>query len=256
MSETFAQCPKCGHKPPQPLPANAACPACGIYMFKWVQASRAPAKIEADDDRELRDDEEGGFIASLFQPLEKMDEISFYGRCIVLALLAVWSWFLFGYDYRDGEIGGSFMHNILLPIHEAGHMLFRPFGEFLMILGGSLFQLALPFGIGVAFILKNRDNFGAAIGLWWASASLVDLSPYIYDALHPQLTLLGGGTGADDGPHDWIYLLITLGQIDNAQRWGSFVHACGGLLMVAALTWGMTILLRQRTRLGDSMENR
>ena len=199
--------------------------------------------------------EEDGFFAALFQPLEKMDAMTFYGRCIVLALVAIWSWFLFGYDYRDGEITSSFMHNILLPIHEAGHVLFRPFGEFMMVLGGSLFQLIFPLGIGVAFILKNRDNFGAAICLWWASVSLVDLSPYIYDALHPQLTLVGGGTGAEDGPHDWMYLLITLRQIDNAQRWGAAAHVCGGLLMLAALIWGATILWRQRKLLDSQIED-
>ena len=247
MTDTCSQCPKCGYKPPQPLPSSAACPACGIYFFKWAQPSRATFLSEADD--EPFTSEDGSFIAALFQPLEKMDAMTFYGRCAALALLAVWSWFLFGYDYRDGEIGASFMHDILLPIHEAGHVLFRPFGEFMMILGGSLFQLALPFGIGIAFIVKNRDNFGAAIGLWWAGVSLVDLSPYIYDALHPQLTLIGGGTGANDGPHDWIYLLIKLGQIDNAQRWGAFVHACGGLLMLSGLVWGTTLLWRQRKQM-------
>jgi len=244
VTDTYSQCPKCGHHLPQPLPASAACPVCGIYFFKWVQPARAPVLPEADDEPCTSEDD--GFIAALFQPLEQMDAMTFYGRCIALALLAIWSWFLFGYDYRDGEIGTSFMHNILLPIHEAGHVLFGPFGEFMMILGGSFFQLALPFAIGIAFIVKNRDNFGAAIGLWWASVSLVDLSPYIYDALHPQLTLIGGGTGANDGPHDWIYLLIKLGQIDNAQRWGAFVHACGGLLMLLALVWGAALLWRQR----------
>lgn len=171
--------------------------------------------------------------------------MTFYGRCVALILLAAWSWFLYGYDYRYGEINMSFMHDILLPIHEAGHVLFRPFGEFMMVLGGSLFQLMLPFGISAAFIVKNRDNFGAAIGLWWASVSLIDLSPYIYDALHPQLTLIGGRTGAD-GPHDWIYLLLELGQLANAQRWGMLIHACGGLLMLLALAWAATILWRQR----------
>lgn len=250
MSEFYTQCPKCGHKLPQQLPASAACPACGIYFFKWILPSRTPVITEADD--ESLDSGGDGFFASLFQPLERMDETTFYGRCIALVLLAIWSWFLFGYNYRDGEFFTSFMHNILLPIHEAGHVLFRPFGEFMMVLGGSLFQLLFPLGIGVAFIVKNRDNFGASVGLWWASVSLVDLSPYIYDALHPQLTLVGGGTGANDGPHDWIYLLIRLGQIDNAQRWGSFAHVCGGLLMAAALVWGITILLRQRTQLGSN----
>lgn len=250
MPEFYSQCPKCGHKPPQPLPANAACPACGIFFFKWVQPLRAPVVSEAE--HEMLSCEDDGFIASLFQPLENMDEMTFYGRCAALVLLAIWSWFLFGYDYRDAEFFSSFMHNILLPIHEAGHVLFRPFGEFMMVLGGSLFQLAFPLGISVAFVVKNRDNFGAAIGLWWASISLVDLSPYIYDALHPQLVLIGGLTGAEDGPHDWIYLLVRLGQLANAQRWGSFAHMCGGLLMMAALAWGITILLRQRTLLGKS----
>lgn len=245
MTDTCSQCPKCGHKPPQPLPVSASCPACGVYFFKWLKPSHAPVLQEVDD--EPFASEEDGFIAALLQPLEKMDVMTFYGRCIVFVLLVIWSWFLFRYDYRDGEIGTSFMHNILLPIHEAGHVLFMPLGEFMMILGGSLFQLVLPFGICVAFIAKKRDNFGAAIGLWWASISLLDLSPYIYDALHPQLTLIGGGTGANDGPHDWIYLLIKLGQIGNAQRWGAFAHLCGGLFMLAALVWGAIILWRQRS---------
>lgn len=244
MTVTYTQCPKCGNKLPQPLPASASCPACGIYFFKWAQPPVTPCSINTDD--EQPEDDGDGFIASLLQPLEKMDGITFYGRSIALVLLAIWSLFLFRYDFRNGEIGGSFMHNILLPIHEAGHVLFSPFGEFMMILGGSLFQIALPLAIGIAFILKNRDNFAAAVCLWWGSVSLVDLSPYIYDALHPQLTLLGGGTGANDGPHDWIYLLIMLGQIDNAQRWGAFAHTIGGLMMLFALVWGASLLWRQR----------
>jgi hypothetical protein len=244
MTDTYSQCPKCGHKLPQPLPASASCPACGIYFFKWAQPPVTPYSINTDDEPPENDGD--GLIAGLLQPLEKMDDITFYGRSIALVLLAIWSLFLFGYDFRSGEIGGSFMHNILLPIHEAGHVLFRPFGEFMMILGGSLFQIVLPLAIGIAFILKNRDNFAAAVCLWWASVSLVDLSPYIYDALHPQLTLLGGGTGANDGPHDWIYLLIMLGQIDNAQRWGAFAHTIGGLMMLFALVWGASLLWRQR----------
>jgi len=203
-------------------------------------------------DKESFAGEEDSFVATLFQPMDEMTAVTFYGRCIAFLMLVTWSWFLFGYDYRDGEIGESFMHDILLPIHEAGHVLFRPFGEFMMILGGSLFQVALPFCIGVAFIMKNRDNFGAAVGFWLASVSLVDLSPYIYDALHPYLTLIGGGTGAD-GPHDWIYLLTTLGQLHNAQHWGAFAHVIGGLLMLGALAWGAIILWRQHYRLGNDI---
>jgi hypothetical protein len=177
-----------------------------------------------------------------------MDSTVFFGRGFVLLLLVWWSWYLVGYDYRDGEISESFMHNILLPIHEAGHVLCLPFGEFVTILGGSLFQLALPFGIFVAFVLVNRDNYGAAIGLWWTSVSLVDLSPYIYDALHPQLILLGGHTG-EDGPHDWIYLLTTFGQLHNAQHLGTFAHILGSILMFVALIWAAAMLWWQGRQL-------
>jgi hypothetical protein len=246
MTDTCAQCPKCGYKPPQPLSASASCPVCGIYFFKWGHPENVHVLPEIGD--ASPPDAEHIPLATLLQPLEQMDAVTFYGRCAALILLLIWSWFLFGYDYRHGEINLSFMHDILLPIHEAGHVLFRPFGEFMMILGGSLFQLALPFGIGVSFIVKNRDNFGAAVGLWLTSVSLVDLSPYVYDALHPQLTLIGGGTGAD-GPHDWIYLLTTLGQLHNAQHWGAFVHVIGGFLMLGALVWGAAILWQQYEQL-------
>ena len=185
-------------------------------------------------------------------PKEQIDKLSLYGRCLLLVLLAWWSWKLFAYDYRSGEIGGSFMHNILLPIHEAGHVLFMPFGQWLTILGGSLFQLALPGGIAVTFIWKNRDNFGAAIGLWWTSVSLIDLAPYIYDALRPQLILLGGSVG-EDGPHDWIYLLDSVGQRSNAQHWGALAHTLGGLIMLAALGWASAVLWRQRLKLTKSL---
>lgn len=240
MTETYSECPKCGEKFSEPLRANESCPACGLYFFKW----KRPLHRAIDETTSASP----GLFDALLAPREQMDRLSFYGRMAALALLAIWSWFLFSYDYRSAEINASFLHNIVLPIHEAGHVLFTPFGEFLTILGGSLFQLALPFGIGIAFIVKNRDNFGAAVCLWWTGASLVDLSAYIYDSLHPQMMLLGGHTG-EDGPHDWIYLLDTLGQLQHAQGWGMFAHVLGGLTMLAGLIWGALVLKRQRARL-------
>ncbi|MEO6974935.1 MAG: hypothetical protein ABI144_03535, partial [Gallionella sp.] len=49
----------------------------------------------------------------------------------------------------------------------------------------------------------------------------------------------------EDGPHDWIYLLLRLGQLANAHRWGAFAHACGGALMLLMLLWGAFILFQQ-----------
>ncbi len=36
---------------------------------------------------------------------------------------------------------GRFLDLVNLPIHETGHLLFRPLGEFMMVAGGSLFQV-------------------------------------------------------------------------------------------------------------------
>ena len=241
----YTQCPKCGTILSQPLPESAACPECGIYFFKYSQYQSRYETVLSDTQTASSSFRLCDITDALLEPMEKMDKPAFYGRCIVFVLLALWSWFLFAYDYRNGEFGTSFMHNILLPIHEAGHVLFMPLGDFMSILGGSLFQLLLPFGIGIAFLSINKDNFGAAIGMWWTGVSLLDLAPYIYDARYPKLILLGGHTGEDD-PHDWVYLLRVLGQLHKAQGWGTFVHMLGGILVFVALSWAMAVLWRQR----------
>lgn len=175
--------------------------------------------------------------------LNDRDPAHLAARAGLLALLAAWGVFLFTRDLASGEIGQSFMHGILLVFHEAGHVIFIPFGEFMTILGGSLFQVIFPLGIGIAFMVVNRDPFAAALGLWWAGLSLVDVAPYIYDALHPQLVLLTGETG-EDGPHDWIFLLRRMGQLAHAQGWGRFAHVVGGIVMLAGVAWAAAVLHR------------
>jgi hypothetical protein len=238
MSPTYTECPKCHFRPPSPLPVDEPCPACGIYVYKW----RQPLPVKAGKVEDAGEETASG-LAAWLEPLPHATSAVLYGRCFAWLLLAAWSVLLIRYNYRDGEIFCSFMHSILLTIHEAGHVLMRPFGEWLTIFGGSLFQVALPLGIGIAFRVVNRDNFGAALCMWWASVSLLDLAPYIYDALHPQLIMLGGHTG-EDGPHDWIYLLG--GRIGKAQRLGALVHTVGSLLVVCTLAWAAVVLGRQR----------
>lgn len=203
---------------------RSECPQCGIWFHKW-NAPLPTAGVTTLDAVEEAD---------VIEP--PPDSITYWGRAAALALLAAWGVFLAAADFRNPPEGFSFMHAILLPIHEAGHVLFALFGEFLRIAGGSLFQLLLPLGIGAAFYVKQRDPFGAATCLWWAGASLVDLAPYIYDSLEPQLILLGGHTG-EDGPHDWIYLLSRFGAIPRAHGLGTAAHHLGALVMVGGVAW-------------------
>jgi hypothetical protein len=74
--------------------------------------------------------------------------------------------------------------------------------------------------------------------------SLLDVAPYIYDALHPKLMLLTGTTG-EDGPHDWIYILDAIGLRNQAQSLGTLVHALGTATIMIALLWGATVLWKQ-----------
>ena len=166
-------------------------------------------------------------------------------RVALLAGLAVWGVWLISLDYRSGEIGASFLHGPLLLFHEAGHVIFSPFGEWMMFLGGTLGQLLLPAIIVVAFLWKNRDPFGAAVGLWLLGVSLLDVAPYMYDALEPQLMLLSGSIG-EDGGHDWIYLFESLGLRPRAQTIGALTHKLGALVLLLALGWAGTLLWRQR----------
>ena len=219
------RCPKCDavFKPPREL--RSECPQCGIWFHKWNAPLPVAAVMTIDAVEE----------AEVAEP--PPDSLTYYGRAAALALVAAWGVYLAALDYRYPPEGFNFMHSILLPIHEAGHVFFALFGEFLRIAGGSLFQLLLPLGIGVAFYVKQRDRFGAAICLWWAGASLVDLAPYIFDSLEPQLILLGGHTG-EDGPHDWIYILGKFGAMRRAHGLGAAAHHIGVLVMAGAIAWG------------------
>ncbi len=239
------------------MPADGQCPACGVYFLKWEKAQEAQELVEAEESPLLpavmgvdASELPRAIFTSLLTPQARMSSTVFYARCAALLFLAIWGFRLMAMDYSDGEIGGSFMHNILLPIHEAGHVFFMPFGEFLTILGGSFFQVALPLGIGIAFAVKNRDNFAAAICLWWVGVSFLDLAPYVYDALNPQLMLLGGHTG-EDGPHDWIYLLERFGQLKRSPAWGFAVHKLGVLIALGSMVWAGVLLWRQREQLDE-----
>ena len=246
MNSSIGKCPKCGHvRTPNEASAAERCPACGLYFAKWAarddfvplgRRTKATESLEpAWHDRWLA------------MP-EGTSDNRLIGNAVLLLLFSIWGIRLALMDYRDGEMGASFMHAILLPIHEAGHVLFMPFGEFMTILGGSLFQLLLPLIAAAALLRQNRDPIGAALGVWWCGASWMDLAAYIYDAMAPQLILLGGHTG-EDGPHDWIFLLERFGAIRHAQTLGALAHKIGMVLIVIAIAAAAAILVRhQRAR--------
>jgi hypothetical protein len=171
--------------------------------------------------------------------------IGLAGRALLLGLLALWTAGFLRNGLNAEQIGGSFLHLVNLPFHEAGHVLFSPFGRFMMTLGGSLLQVAIPVVCAVVFLTRTRDPFAASAAAWWAGQNLMDLAPYIADARALQLVLLGGQTGAEVEGHDWEYLLQTLGWLHRDIALGRGAFFLGAVLMVGALAWGAAVLLRQ-----------
>jgi hypothetical protein len=215
-------CPKCGRSSPA---AASECPHCGVVF----------AKLAA---RRATDDAGGGALVAepeCTTPPDPGARIVFAVRALTIAGLAVWTW-QFARVPMGVAAGQSMLHLPNLVFHEAGHVLFTPFGRFLTVLGGSLFQCLVPVIVAVAF-LRQGDRFGAAICTWWAGQNLLDIAPYIADARALQLVLLGGQTGREVQGHDWEYLLATLGWMRYDRTLGLGAHRLGLTIMAAALVW-------------------
>ena len=185
----------------------------------------------------------------------QINPVHFYGRAALYVIFLVWGWQFISMEY-DVVVGGypaingSFMHRVNLVFHEAGHVIFMPFGRFMTILGGTLGQWLIPFIVLYAFVLKSRDTFGATIGLWWLGQSFLDAAPYINDARAGQLILLGGVTGRDrPGYHDWENILGDLGWLQYDHTIASIVNTVGAGLMIMSFIWGACVLNLQHRNL-------
>lgn len=121
-----------------------------------------------------------------------------------------------------------------LLIHEAGHLFFRPFGEFMMIAGGSLFQVILP-AVFVGYFIWHQKRYSAAMVLFWVGESILNVSVYASDSLALQLPLLGG----EDALHDWNYMLGALGLLKQTPKIAGMIRFLGTMTILIALTWAI-----------------
>jgi hypothetical protein len=264
----YAKCPKCNAAIDALAPeAGERCPSCGLVFAKYLQARQGkpvPIAPATPEPGAQADDGPAGKLAELrervLEPPPGGAGAAFYGRCAAFLFFFVWGIRLYAMDISDAEINGSFMHVVVLTFHEAGHVVFVPFGRFMTILGGSLFQVLVPLGLMVAFIFglggSKRDNFAAALMLWWAGVAIIDVAPYIWDAYDPKIMLLGGKTGAESDGHDWQNILGDLGLLKRAHFVGQLAHKTGLLVMLAGLGWAALLLYRQlRDRGGQPAED-
>ncbi len=236
-------CPKCGH---ESLSDLNACERCGVIFAKIHpnEGAKSPVSRDVKQEAEPSESPRNLFLALLFTVDTDGNVFHLVGRFIALLILAIWGGKLIFAGVDSNAAGESWLHLVNLPFHEAGHVLFRPFGRFMTALGGTLGQLLVPLICMLTLLLKTRDPFGAAVCFWWFGENFLDIAPYLDDARAGSLPLLGGNFGhaAPYGFHDWEYLLTETGLLRADHALAMISQGSGSLLMILAVFWGGALL--------------
>jgi hypothetical protein len=152
----------------------------------------------------------------------------------ILAIAAAF-YLLFLYQAARGSGLLLMMDLVFVPIHEGGHLLFRFFGEFLAVAGGTILQLSVPLMLATFFIF-HRQILGTAFCIFFFFEQFLPVATYMADARAQELPLLTVGDG-DDVIHDWAYLFGKLGVLDHDTQIAHAVRVLGWLGMIATVSW-------------------
>jgi hypothetical protein len=240
-------CPKCGFESEGSM---AECPRCGLILSKYKErASKGTQQVpvppvEVSESSPVVGDHDSLIGRLLFEVPVRVDAVAFTGRSLVFAVFALWSLAFVFSSVNDPGFGSGFWHLVNLPFHEAGHILYRPFGRLVTSLGGTLGQLLMPLVCMGVFLVKTRDTFAAAFCLWWLGQNFIDIAPYIDDARRLTMPLLGGNTGRTSpyGFHDWEFILTETGLLRWDHGLARFSHGLGTVLILLALAWWIYLL--------------
>jgi hypothetical protein len=115
-----------------------------------------------------------------------------------LVVCAIYGWFAI---VKDAQVPVFVFLDI--AVHEVGHKLFSPFGDLIMLIMGTGFQVLFPFVAGLVFGIWKRNFIAWGVCWAWSANAMCDGARYIYDAPRGELMLLGAG----DGLGDWSKIL-------------------------------------------------
>jgi hypothetical protein len=141
---------------------------------------------------------------------------------------------------------------VFVPIHEGGHLLFRFFGMFIGVAGGTLLQLAVPVMLGIYFVFQRQVQ-GTVFCFFFFFEQLLPTATYMADARAQELPLLTVGD-ADYVIHDWNYLFGALGVLDHDARIAAAVRAIGWAGMIGMVAWFAWRSWRRETTTATSGE--
>ncbi len=182
-------------------------------------------------------------------------------RYLRFALIALLSWLAVS-AFRDPLGVVPLVSDIDLAIHEFGHMLFMPFGipilgRTMVILGGSLTQVAFPLIFVLYFLKKTadgrrRDVFAAMVCVWWSGINLLSVAIYCADSRAGQLMLLDGSTGQESDGHDWFNLLSHWRLLQHDTQIAHWMRGIAGLMCIGAIGVAVITQWTQDQGLADS----
>lgn len=241
----YKTCPKCGYQhSAEDTSSREDCSNCGLVYSKWLKSLLADHELEEAETAAVAEQTwQKAIVTFFFHPRPDIGRGELLLYLFVFLVFTAWGIDFIMMDLRSNAIGNSWFHNVNLVFHEAGHFLFIPFGRTGEILGGSIFQVTLPLMLMLAFLISNKDCFGASICLWWSGQSMMDVAPYIADARALRLPLLGGGTGADTpGSHDWRNFLGARDWLAYDVQIATWVDTIGSGVLLIALCWSAAML--------------
>jgi hypothetical protein len=248
------ECPKCHLIQTD---GSQECPRCGLIFSKYRPRQAAQSSDEIAHVNEEARQERIPLPRQLWNIFFEVELTTnpffFLGRMLIFVILLVWGGKFIFSSPADAGIMNGFWHLVNTPFHEAGHIIFRLFGTLITSLGGSLFQVLMPFICGSVLLIKTRDAFGASVCLWWMAENFMDLAPYINDARRLTLPLLGGNTGQTSpyGFHDWEFILTETGLLRYDHSIALAAHILGAILMSLALAWAAFLLYKQYRNMQD-----
>ena len=167
------------------------------------------------------------------------------GRGVGLLVLSVLSWQVLarGVSFSSPGLVLGILDGANFIFHEAGHVLFLFFGQFLQILGGSLTQVAIPL-MCTGYFARQRQVAASAATLFWTGESITHVAIYIADGRVMGLPLHGG----ERVIHDWNYLLGRLSLVNHAENLGRLAFAVGVIGILSALGLLAIDLVSRRNR--------
>ena len=157
----------------------------------------------------------------------------------IIGFIAIYGFF----GARNPSYDGPFiwLHYPDLAIHETGHLLFMPLGHFLMVLGGSLTQIAFP-AVFTGYFYFTQQYFSSALTLFWTGQNFMDVAVYMADAPYRALPL----TTPDINAHDWWQLFNMMNCMQHAEFIAGITHWLGVLLYVASVIAGVYVAYRHQ----------